>query len=90
MVKLAALDMSMGRHEDSIALFRKCYDIRCKTLGSDHALAVGVRNNIAACLDSIGKHEEAIAEYRDTVAQGIEHLGEASLITLAARCVMRY
>lgn len=80
-VKLAALYNVMGKYEDSLALFKTAYDVRCKSLGKEHELTLGVANNLAATYDCMERYQESKDMYESTLNILIAGLGKAHLST---------
>lgn len=85
MVKLAALYLSMGRHEAALEMFQKCHRIRTETLGPGHELTIGMTANIATCLDALDKIEESVTAYTMVIEMASDQLGDADLLTLGQR-----
>jgi tetratricopeptide (TPR) repeat protein len=80
-VKLAVLYHEMTQHEQSLALFKTVYEVRCKSLGKEHELTLGMANNIAGVLDSMQRYQESQDMYESTLAISIARLGKAHLDT---------
>ena len=54
---------SLGKYDQSMAIFNKVFEIRKHTLGPEHPDTLGSRNNIASLYQSTGRFEEAIEHY---------------------------
>lgn len=72
------------RRDEAVMLFRECIDSAEITLGKDHRNTITYHNNLAACLQEMGRYDEAVLELRAALdamsaLRGAEHFDTANI-----------
>jgi tetratricopeptide (TPR) repeat protein/predicted Ser/Thr protein kinase len=84
---------SPPRREEAVAMFRKAIASANICLGPEARNTLYFHNNLAACLDEMGRYDEAIAELQIALAgmekaRGPDHYDTASIRCNLGKCLM--